>query len=310
MCGSWDGQLGRLCCGGERLQAQCATGPSRCGLWDGEGALLRLLGVCEGCILAAPSCHCRSALLCSAAGIVHEVLPCCSQAPNIALPCRTTCRGGAARRQSNQPLTAAGFGRTSSSSGSGGTAGLQGRWGGGGRQQAPAVPSRGAGGRGSGGAGASAAAGADEAAAEALKLVAEFPRPQWLYVLFLEAADSHRLNSHLVRCGGAAVHAVWGVHGQTAGCCVVQVPCCAHLSRLSLQDCFSDLCGAMVPATAERTCVVTSIHPCRCMTGKLRSLTAGEHAGGGLRCAVPAYWQQSQFSLRCGLCLGQLACTC
>ncbi len=150
------------------------------------------------------------------------------------MPCHTTCRGGAARRQSNQPLTAAGFGRTSSSSGSGGTAGLQGRWGGaGGRQQAPQAPARGAGGRGSGGAGGGAAAGADEAAAEALKLVAEFPRPQWLYVLFLEAADSHRLNSHLMRCSGAAVHAVWGVHGRPAAVW-----------------CKSPLCGALVPATA------------------------------------------------------------
>ena len=110
------------------------------------------------------------------------------------------CRGGAARLQSNQPVTAAGFGRGSSG-------GQQGRWGAGsGRQQQQ--PQRGAAGRGGGGAagggggfGGTAGGGgaADEAAAEALRLVAEFPRPQRLYVLFLEAADSHRLNAHLAR---------------------------------------------------------------------------------------------------------------
>ena len=49
--------------------------------------------------------------------------------------------------------------------------------------------------------GASASAVADEGgcAAESLRLVAEFPRPLRLYVLFLEAADSHRLNAHLAR---------------------------------------------------------------------------------------------------------------
>lgn len=36
--------------------------------------------------------------------------------------------------------------------------------------------------------------------AASLALVSEFPRAQRLYVLFLEAADSHRLNSALVRC--------------------------------------------------------------------------------------------------------------
>ena len=34
----------------------------------------------------------------------------------------------------------------------------------------------------------------------ALALAAEFPPAQRLYVLFLEAADSHRLNRQLLRC--------------------------------------------------------------------------------------------------------------
>ena len=93
-------------------------------------------------------------------------------------------------------MTATGFGRS-------GNGGQPGRWGsGGGRQAAPGRGGGGRGGMGPGGGGA--AGGADEAAAEALRLVAEFPRPQRLYVLFLEAADSHRLNAHLIRRAGAA----------------------------------------------------------------------------------------------------------
>lgn len=94
-------------------------------------------------------------------------------------------------------MTATGFGR------SGGGAGQQARWAagaGGGRQHGQQHGQRGVGGRpGGGGPGFGGGGGADEAVAESLRLVAEFPRPQRLYVLFLEAADSHRLNAHLIR---------------------------------------------------------------------------------------------------------------
>ncbi len=40
--------------------------------------------------------------------------------------------------------------------------------------------------------------------AAALAVAAEFPPAQRLFVLFLEAADSHRLNRQLVRCGARA----------------------------------------------------------------------------------------------------------
>lgn len=40
---------------------------------------------------------------------------------------------------------------------------------------------------------------AQEAAQAALRISAEFPAALRLYVLFLEAADSHRLNSNLSR---------------------------------------------------------------------------------------------------------------
>jgi hypothetical protein len=91
-----------------------------------------------------------------------------------AAPAAGPSRGGAARRAAHPPATAAGFGGFARS----------GRGGGGG-------------GRGSGG--GAAAAGAEELVAESLRLVAEFPSPQRLHILFLEAADSHRLNAHLAR---------------------------------------------------------------------------------------------------------------
>lgn len=107
-------------------------------------------------------------------------------------------RGGAARLQRDAPLTAAGFGPgsgrgggalpSSSASGRGG-GGLRGpAWGGGGGRAR-------AGGRtGSGAASGGAGAGTEESVAAALSAVSQFPRAQRLYVLFLEAADSHRLN--------------------------------------------------------------------------------------------------------------------
>jgi hypothetical protein len=43
--------------------------------------------------------------------------------------------------------------------------------------------------------------GGEEGLAASLQIIAEFPQAQRLYVMFLEAADSHRLNSSLIRCG-------------------------------------------------------------------------------------------------------------
>jgi hypothetical protein len=40
----------------------------------------------------------------------------------------------------------------------------------------------------------------EEGLVASLQVIAEFPHAQRLYVMFLEAADSHRLNSSLVRC--------------------------------------------------------------------------------------------------------------
>ena len=45
-----------------------------------------------------------------------------------------------------------------------------------------------------------ASAGADELAASSLEAAWRFPPAQRLFVLFLEAADSHRLNTCLIRC--------------------------------------------------------------------------------------------------------------
>ncbi|KAI3423926.1 hypothetical protein D9Q98_009760 [Chlorella vulgaris] len=113
-------------------------------------------------------------------------------------------RGGAARLQSNQPVTSTGFGRSAGTS-----AAQQSRSGTSNNNEGRQQPfsqqqqqqQRGPGGRGGGGGGPGFGGGGwcEDAAAESLRLVAEFPRQQRLYVLFLEAADSHRLNSHLIR---------------------------------------------------------------------------------------------------------------
>lgn len=50
----------------------------------------------------------------------------------------------------------------------------------------------------------------DEAVTAALEVVAEFPRPLRLHALFLEAADSHRLNTNLVRWAGEMNEEIWG----------------------------------------------------------------------------------------------------
>lgn len=109
-------------------------------------------------------------------------------------------RSGAARLRNNQPVTAAGFGP----GGGGGTAGGRGPW----RQQ-PGPPAGGVqwvgggGGRLRSGAKAGPGAGAEEGVTAALAVVSQFPRSQRLHILFLEVADSHRLNSSLVRCMAA-----------------------------------------------------------------------------------------------------------
>lgn len=66
------------------------------------------------------------------------------------------------------------------------------------------------GGRGGGG-GNGGGGGADEGAAASLELAARFPPPQRLFVLFLEAADSHRFNAHLAQCACCpAAHCPYG----------------------------------------------------------------------------------------------------
>ena len=57
---------------------------------------------------------------------------------------------------------------------------------------APALPTLGLAGKGGG-------SGGEEGLVASLQLLAEFPQAQRLYVMFLEAADSHRLNSSLIR---------------------------------------------------------------------------------------------------------------
>lgn len=180
-------------------------------------------------------------------------------------------------------MTATGFGRSASGGGQ------QGRWVGGPGGGRTAGPARAGGRAGGGGAG-----GADEAAAEALRLVAEFPRPQRLYVLFLEAADSHRLNAHLTRCVPCCwrCRAAAGVrHRAAAAPGWLLGLACSRFARPSSLPLLHH--GKRMPArlhvahalVAELTTACTArAARRRCMTAKLRALTAGEHAGAGLRC--------------------------
>ena len=67
------------------------------------------------------------------------------------------------------------------------------------------------GGRGGGGGNGGGGGGVDEAAAASLEAAARFPPAQRLFVLFLEAADSHRFNAHLAQCACCpAAHVAYG----------------------------------------------------------------------------------------------------
>lgn len=231
--------MGRFHSLNQRLQAQGSAGPSR---WALLASWLQRPCVCRGlrhrlaALVLTDQTRCLiltnqesdqppgSSLLCAAA-----LCTLCARVTLHSL-CHLCCRGGAARLQSNQPVTSTGFGRSAGSS-----AAQHSRSGTGGNNEGRQQPfsqqqqqqqQRGPGGRGGGGGGPGFGGGGwcEDAAAESLRLVAEFPRQQRLYVLFLEAADSHRLNSHLIRQGGPAR----GLTEERAQCCM-RCRCCSPL---------------------------------------------------------------------------------
>eukprot|EP00887_Chlorella_sp_A99_P005741 scaffold1.g5741.t1 len=141
-------------------------------------------------------------------------------------------RGGAARLQQHAAATATGFG----GGGAGGGPGSRGA-----RMRQ--------GGRGGG------AAGLEEGAAAALALVSQFPRAQRLYVLFLEAADSHRLNSALVRCMAARLRGLreqaGGDHGAAGAALSERVVGMATLATFLGYLCFARGGGALADGGAS-----------------------------------------------------------
>ena len=72
--------------------------------------------------------------------------------------------------------------------------------GGGGGAAAHSGRGRGAAGGGRGGNRKAPARQGEEGVAASLAVLSEFPVAQRLHVMFLEAADSHRLNSNIIRC--------------------------------------------------------------------------------------------------------------